>query len=108
MSPHICDLVRKPDSLHISNSRGTHRNWRRDGHDVALFNQQLSRAMAKLSDLRFGDRAAGSQLRDGSGKQPLASSGYSYILFGLRYLSRSLMMSRRGEAHAGLLEARTD
>ena len=37
----------------------THRHWRRDCHDITLLDQELSRLVAYLADLGFGDRLAG-------------------------------------------------
>lgn len=39
----------------------------RDCDDIAFFNEKLACLVAQLADLRFGDWAAGTQLRDSSG-----------------------------------------
>ncbi len=39
-----------------------------DGNDIAFFDEQFSRFVAELSDLGFGDRAAGAELRYCSAK----------------------------------------
>lgn len=43
-----------------------HRYWRSHGDNISFLNQQLSRAVAELSDLGFGDRSTGAQLRNSS------------------------------------------
>lgn len=43
-----------------------YRYWSRDRDDIAFFDEEFAGLVAQLSDLRFGDRTAGAQLRDGS------------------------------------------
>lgn len=35
-----------------------------NGHDIAFFDQELTRLVAQFADLAFGDQAAGPQLLD--------------------------------------------
>lgn len=66
MSPHIC----RHNTISLMHGRHdkTYRHGRIYSHNIALFNQQLARLVAQLSDLVFGYWAACTELLNGSGR----------------------------------------
>lgn len=61
-----------------------HRHWRSHGDHISFLDQQLSGTVAELSDLGFGDRTTGAQLRNSSAGTSRQQPGRTFVVSSTR------------------------
>lgn len=87
MSPHICcPIQQSPRHFTSAEGHGAYCDRGVDGDDVGFLDEQLTRFVADLSDLSFGNRSTRAQLRDSPSG---LGSAYCAGLFSLAHAGRT-------------------